>query len=121
MWNARQRLGDEGEQAACRFLKRQRYAILERNYRCRVGEIDIVALDRDVVVFVEVKTRTDEGFGTPLDAVDVRKQRQIQRAAQFYLRQKRLWDRDARFDVVAVWRDGREWRCELVRNAFEAG
>ena len=72
MWNPRQRLGDEGEQVACRFLKRRRYAIVERNYRCRVGEIDVVALERDVVVFVEVKTRTDEGFGTPLHAVDDR-------------------------------------------------
>jgi putative endonuclease len=121
MWNPRQRLGDEGEQVACRFLKRRRYAIVERNYRCRVGEIDVVALERDVVVFVEVKTRTDEGFGTPLHAVDERKQRQIVRAAQYYLRQKRLLERNVRFDVVAVWRDGREWRCELVRNAFEAG
>ena len=71
------------------------------------GEVDLIALDRSTVVFVEVKTRTQPGFGSPLEAVDRRKQRQIQRAAQQYLTENRLHDRDARFDVVGVWWDER--------------
>lgn len=119
MAHERQQLGAEGERAAENFLRRQRYAIVQRNYRCRAGEVDLVALDGATVVFVEVKTRTQPGFGTPLEAVDPRKQRQIQRAAQYYLSENRLQNRDARFDVVGVWWDGGELRCELVKNAFE--
>jgi putative endonuclease len=119
MAHERQRLGAEGERAAEKYLRRQRYTILQRNYRCRAGEVDLIALDGYVVVFIEVKTRTQPGFGTPLEAVDLRKQRQIQRAAQYYLAQNRLQDRDARFDVVGVWSEGGEVHCELVKNAFE--
>ena len=78
------------------------------NYRCGAGEVDLIALDRCTVVFIEVKTRTQPGFGTPFEAVDRRKQRQIQRAAQQYISENRLHARDARFDVVGVWwEDGR--------------
>jgi putative endonuclease len=119
MPDARQVLGAEGERAAEQFLRRQRYTIVQRNYRCPVGELDLVALDRGAVVFIEVKTRTQPGCGSPLEAVDQRKQRQIQRAAQYYLSAHRLRDRDARFDVVGVWYEGGRLQCELVRNAFE--
>jgi putative endonuclease len=118
--DVRQLVGADGERAAERFLRRHHYAILHRNYRCRYGELDLVALEGTVVVFVEVKTRSHGGFGAPADAVDARKQRQIQRAAQHYLIEHDLTDRAARFDVVAVWRDGRRLQCELVRNAFDA-
>jgi len=119
MAHERQRLGTEGERTAEKYLRRQRYAILERNYRCRAGEVDLIALDGYTVVFVEVKTRTQPGFGSPLEAVGPRKQRQIQRAAQFYLSENRLLNRDARFDVVGVSWEGGEVHCELVKNAFD--
>jgi putative endonuclease len=119
MPDERQVLGAEGERAAEKFLRRQRYTIVARNYRRRVGEVDLIALDGATVVFIEVKTRTQPGFGSPLEAVDRRKQRQIQRAAQQYLSENRLNDRDARFDVVGVWWDNGRVRCELVKNAFE--
>ncbi len=119
MPDERQVLGAEGERAAEKFLRRQRYTIVQRNYRCPSGEVDLIALDRSTVVFIEVKTRTRPGFGSPLEAVDSRKQRQIQRAALYYLSQHRLHDRDARFDVVGVWWDAGRVRCELVKNAFE--
>jgi putative endonuclease len=119
MAHERQRLGTDGERAAEKYLRRQRYTILLRNYRCRAGEVDLIALDRRTVVFVEVKTRTQVGFGSPLEAVDPRKQRQIRRAAQYYLSENRLHNRDARFDVVGVWWEQGELRCELVKNAFE--
>jgi putative endonuclease len=115
----RQILGADGERAAEKFLRRQRYAILARNYRCRSGEIDLIALDGSTVVFIEVKTRTQLGFGSPLEAVDRRKQHQIQRAALQYLSENRLHDRNARFDVVGVWLDNGRVQCELVKNAFE--
>ena len=120
MADDRQVLGAEGERAAERFLRHQRYAILARNYRCRSGEVDLIALDRSTVVFIEVKTRTQPGLGTPLEAVDRRKQRQIQRAARMYLSENRLHERNARFDVVGVWLEDGRLQCELVKNAFEA-
>ena len=119
MAHERQQLGTQGEQAAERYLRRQRYAIIVRNYRCRAGEVDLIALDQRTVVFVEVKTRTHEGFGSPLEAVNRRKQRQIRRAALYYLTANRLQDRHARFDVVGVWWEGGSMHCELVKNAFE--
>jgi putative endonuclease len=117
--DARRNLGANGEKAAEEFLRRRHYTIVERNYRCRVGEVDLVALDGDTIVFIEVKTRRGEGFGSPLDAVDPRKQRQVYRAAQQFLVEHRLNDRAARFDVVGVWWEGGRVVCELVRDAFE--
>jgi putative endonuclease len=113
-------LGTDGERRAEAFLRAEKYTIVERNFRCPLGEIDLVALDHGTVVFVEVKTRTGAGHGTPLEAVDGRKQRQLQRAAQYYLATHRLLGRDARFDVVGVWWDDGGGQCELVRNAFDA-
>lgn len=101
-------------------MRRERYAILERNYTCKLGEVDLVALDGRTVVFVEVKSRSGEGFGTPFDAVTRHKRRQITRVAQHYLLRHRLTDRDVRFDVVGIWWDDGAPRCELIRNAFDA-
>ena len=120
MLDERQLLGADGERAAEKFLRCRRYAILARNYRCRCGEVDLIALDRSTIVFIEVKTRTQPGSGTPFEAVDRRTQRQIQRAAQQYIKENRLYDRNARFDVVGVWWDDGRLQCELVKNAFEA-
>ena len=120
MPDERQLLGADGERAAEKFLRRQRYTIVARNYRCTSGEVDLIALDGSTIVFVEVKTRTQVGFGSPLEAVGPRKQRQIQRAAQYYLTKNRLHDRNARFDVVGVWWENGEPRCELVKNALDA-
>jgi putative endonuclease len=119
MADDRKLLGAEGERAAEKYLRQQRYTILERNYRSPLGEIDLIALDGETVVFIEVKTRRGAGHGTPLEAVDARKQRQVGRVAQSFLLRHRLQDRAARFDVVGVWRDGPRIVCELVRNAFE--
>ena len=119
MPDTRQLLGADGERAAEKFLRRQRYTIIERNYRGRRGEVDLIALDGQTVVFIEVKTRTQPGFGSPLEAVHSRKQWQIQRTAQQYLAEKRLHDRDARFDVVGVWWDNAQVHCELIKNAFD--
>jgi putative endonuclease len=102
-----------------RYLQEKGYRVLERNYRCPVGELDLVALDRRAVVFVEVKTRTDDRFGVPLEAVHPRKQKKMIRAALFFLSQRRLHHRDARFDVVGVSFKGDAPTVEHIQNAFE--
>jgi putative endonuclease len=117
--NAKQVLGKEGERIAEQYLKRKGYKLVERNYRCSAGEVDLIVLDRRVIVFVEVKTRTGHGFGTPLEAVQPRKQRKMTQAAQFFLSQKKLHERDARFDVVGISWLGHEPVIEHVENAFE--
>lgn len=114
------RLGTRGEKLACQFLKRNGYKILYRNFRGRTGgEIDIVCRERDTLVFVEVKTRTREDFGRPLDAIDRDKRKRISRGGLAWLRL--LGDPDIlfRFDVVEVIiAEGAEPRLELLRNAF---
>jgi putative endonuclease len=114
------RLGRHGENLACRFLRKNGYRILYRNFRGRTGgEIDIVCRDRDTLVFVEVKTRTREDFGRPFEAVDRDQQQRIGRGGLAWLRL--LGDPDIlfRFDVVeVVITEGAEPRLEILRNAF---
>jgi putative endonuclease len=101
------------------FLRTHRYTIVARNYRCRAGEIDLVALDGPVIVFVEVRSRSGAGFGTPLESVDGRKQARVGRVAQQFLAARRWYDRDARFDVIGVRFDAEPPAVEHVRGAFE--
>jgi len=114
------RLGTKGENLACRFLRRNGYKILYRNFRGRTGgEIDVVCRERDTLVFVEVKTRTREDFGRPLDAVDRDKRKRISRGGLAWLRLLDNPDILFRFDVVEVIiAEGAEPRLELLRNAF---
>lgn len=112
-------LGKEGERIAELYLKHKGYKLVERNYRCSAGELDLIVLDRRVVVFVEVKTRSGHGFGSPLEAVEFHKQRKMIQAAQYFLSEKRLHQRDARFDVVGISWPGREPVVEHIENAFE--
>lgn len=120
MTRERQATGRAGEAAAARHLVRAGYVILARNYRCPLGEIDLVALDRRTVVFVEVKARHGAAPASPLEAVTRRQRRRIARAAGHYLGRHRLLDRPVRFDVVGVWLDGAVARCQLLRDAFES-
>jgi putative endonuclease len=114
-------LGQRGEAAAARFLKQRGYAIVARSDRGRLGEIDLVAVDRRTVVFVEVKTRRSHQAGHPADAVDLAKQRRLTRLALTYLKRHGLLENPARFDVVAVtWSDdSKPPIIEHFRNAFE--
>ncbi|MBI5582622.1 MAG: YraN family protein [Deltaproteobacteria bacterium] len=112
-------LGGRGEDLAVGFLKAKGYTILERNFRSSVGEIDIVAQEAQTLVFVEVKTRETDGFGSAKWAVDQKKRRKVSMAALAYLNQKARGERPARFDVVAVDITNGKPRIELYRNAFE--
>jgi putative endonuclease len=111
--------GKKGEEIAVSFLKKKGYKIVEQNYRCVFGEIDIVARHEGDIVFIEVKSRKSENFGDPEEAVGFNKQRKISQIALNYLNEKRLDHHDARFDVVAVklLPDGN--KVKLITNAFE--
>jgi putative endonuclease len=114
----RKLIGQEGEDRAARFLSKQGYKILERNYRTRSGEIDLIALHQGEVVFVEVKTRTSNAFGAPELAVTPQKQRRMIKAALGYIKHKKLHQVPCRFDVVAI-SAAAEKELELIQNAFE--
>lgn len=111
--------GQKGESIAARHLKKCGYKILVQNYRNKIGEIDIVARDGDTIVFVEVKTRRSDHFGGPKWAVTFQKQRKISMVALSYLKEFRLNDHKARFDVVTVLENGKKPAVEVVKNAFE--
>jgi putative endonuclease len=113
--------GRLGESLALEFLVGKRYAIVEKNYRKQYGEVDIIAWDGATLVFVEVKTRHSTIFGTPFEAVDARKQRQISRIAQEYLQTHQLGESSARFDVIAVLLDrgNRPAVIDHMKNAFD--
>jgi putative endonuclease len=115
----RKSLGKKGEDIACKALKKDRYRVLGKNYRCRQGEIDIIAEDKKgVLCFVEVKAKSSTDFGLPEEAVTWRKQGRIQAAAYSYIESNGIKPRAMRFDVVSV--DLVRAESRIIKNAFEA-
>ncbi len=116
----KKQIGAMGERLASEYLRKNGYRILETNYRCRVGEIDIVARDKNYLVFVEVRTRTGSGFGTPEASIGITKKEKLVSLALAYLQSLRnspsLW----RIDVVAIELDQERHvsRMELIQNAI---
>lgn len=119
MSDGRKSLGKAGEDLAERYLKRQGYAIVARNYRCPLGEIDLIAVNKRVVVFVEVKTRRVDTSGAPLESVNAVKQRRLKRIALHYLSRHHLHDRDVQFDVVGISLRSDPPAVQHVRRAFD--
>ena len=112
------KLGEKGECLAVKFLKKNGYKIIEKNYKTAIGEIDIIARDDDVLAFVEVKTRESLEFGQPFESVNSNKRRKISNVAMLYL--KRLRDiPQCRFDVVSICYKSRRPQLELIKDAFE--
>jgi len=110
--------GQLGEDIACKALKRDKYKILEKNFRCRQGEIDIIAEDGDgVLCFVEVKARSSDAYGRPEEVVNSYKQKRLTAAAYIYLEKYKVKERDMRFDIVAV--DLGTGSTGILKNAFE--
>ena len=110
--------GNLGENAACKHLKKNGYKILERNYRKRYGEIDIIAQKDDVYIFVEVKTRAETDYGMASEAVTKSKQQKLVRTAQFYIMEHKL-DAAFSFDVIDVYHKGRKvLNVNHIENAF---
>jgi putative endonuclease len=119
MLNKRQQFGKESESLAARHLKKNGYKILERNYRNELGEIDIIAKEKGVLVFVEVKAGKTPFYGNPKWAVTPKKQRKISMVALYYLKTTKQIHVKARFDVVAVSLTNENPRIEIIKNAFE--
>lgn len=95
-------MGKQGERIAVQLLKSEHLSIRELNFRCSLGEIDIIAEHEDVIVFIEVKTRSNKNYGLPEEAVGYPKQRKLIQVAMHYLQQERLENRSCRFDVVSI-------------------
>jgi putative endonuclease len=110
------RLGAQAEARAAEYLQRKGYRVVDRNWTCRGGEIDLVCSDADTLVFVEVRARASTSHGTPLETIVDGKRRRLIRAAEIYLHVKDLQDRACRFDVVALVGDD----IEHVEDAFGA-
>jgi putative endonuclease len=115
----RQAFGKAGEDLAVRYLKKKGYKVLERNYACPVGEIDIIARDKKTIVFVEVKTRRSRSYGSARLAITPHKKRKISMTALYYLKFNQQMDQDARFDVVTVQSVGGMQEIDLIQNAFD--
>ena len=108
-----------GEAKARSFLSQKGYRILTTHYRLKIGEIDIIAQDGETIVFVEVKTRRNDDYGTPAEAVNFRKQRKIRMTALSYLQRFSLHDKPVRFDVIEVYGTGEEQsKIHHIINAF---
>ena len=103
-----------GEIKARRFLKKKKYKIIKNNYRTQFGEIDIIAVDKNYLVFVEVKTRTSTVYGSASQAVNQNKQRHIKNVALYFLKQNNLLESNVRFDVIEVYDN----EINHIENAF---
>jgi len=119
MLNRRQNFGKKSESIAAKHLKKNGYKILEQNYRTKLGEIDIIAKDKDTLVFVEVKARSSNRFGNPKWAVTLKKQIKISMVALLYIKSTKQRNVKARFDVVAISSAKDKPSIEIIKNAFE--
>jgi len=108
-----------GEESACRFLRKNGYKIIDRNYRTPQGEIDIVAGRKGIFLFVEVRTRSSNQFTEPWQTVGHRKQKTLRLAAKMYIREKAIFDGEFRFDVISITlSDAVKPQIEWIQNAF---
>ncbi|MDX1416863.1 MAG: YraN family protein [Candidatus Promineifilaceae bacterium] len=122
MSDNRQELGRYGEQIAAQYLEKQGFKILERNWRCSRGELDLVAEAGKVLVFVEVKTRSGRSFGLPEEALNYHKRKKLLQLGQYYLLEHDIEDIEWRIDIVAIELDqsGKLLRCDHIPNAVWA-
>ncbi len=119
MLNKKQKFGKKSESLAASYLKKQGYKILELNYRSMLGEIDIIAKDKNTIVFVEVKARSSNLYGNPKYAVTPKKQKKISMVALYYLKTTNQNKISARFDVISISPFNQNSDIELIKNAFE--
>lgn len=119
MSDATKKLGNTGENIAVNFLENHGYKILEKNFRIRAAEIDIIAEKDNTIIFVEVKTRSNIRKGTPAEAVNLRKQKKIIEAASVFLQDEKYFDKACRFDVIEIISEGKFFKVNHIENAFE--
>ncbi|MBD3184020.1 YraN family protein [Candidatus Poribacteria bacterium] len=120
MLNLRKRLGEKGESVAAKFLKRKGYSIIEKNFSCKLGEIDIIAEKDNTIIFTEVRTKNTDEFGTPQESITPNKIKHISRVALYYIKANKLFKRSCRFDVIAVnyANNFKKPSVEHIENAF---
>ena len=119
MTRERLELGQLGEELALKKIKGLGYKKIIRNYRCPLGEVDMIARDNDTLVFIEIKTRKGRSIHYAKEAVDDRKKRQLSKVALAYMKSNNCYGAKARFDVVAVSLRGDEQQIEVIKNAFD--
>lgn len=119
MTKSRIELGQIGEKLAYTELTRMGYKVLAQNYRCRIGEIDIIAEDGETLVFIETKTRNKTETSIAKEAVNIRKQHKIAKTALTYMKNNNLMEKRVRFDVVAISMKESEPHIEIIKNAFD--
>ena len=113
-------LGKKAEELAVIYLLEQGYQIIERNFRCSLGEMDIIAEDADYLVFVEVRSKQSSFFGLPQETVTWVKQQKLRRLASYYLKLKKVGEKKCRFDVIGILFDEKQGikSLELIKDAF---
>ncbi len=112
-------LGRFGEEIAFKYLKKKKYNIIKRGFRLFRGEIDIIAYDRNILVFIEVKTRRSKAFGLPEESVTISKQKQIKKVAQGFLAFNNLQDVECRFDVISlIFSKDKDYLISHIKDAF---
>ncbi len=115
--------GEDAEAACCAYLKSQGLKLIATNFSCRAGEIDIVMLDKNLLVFVEVRFRKNNNFGGGLESITISKQRKLRRTAELFLQKNRQYE-NARFDVVSMsktrqnWLGKQQYKFDWITNAF---
>lgn len=121
MYNYKKDIGSYGETLAVNYLLSLGYKLIETNYRCKLGEIDIICLDKEYIVFSEVKTRYSHNFGFPSESVNIKKQYKIFKTAEYYILNKKLFNYNCRFDVIEVILNLEEEKpiINLLTNAFQ--
>ena len=116
----KQEIGRKGEDIVCKYLKENNYFIVERNFTCRQGEIDIIAKDKDTqeIVLIEVKTRQNKFFGTPAEANIKKKQKHILQVGKYYLYQRHLENNFIRLDIIEVYLKQNDFQINHIKQAF---
>lgn len=122
MKNLNKTIGNYGEAIAAKYLEENGYKILTANYRCRIGEIDIIAKYKNYICFIEVKTRYSACYGRPSEAVSYVKQQKILKAAEYYIMKNKLYNCAARFDVIEIQLNNSDnmYTINFIENAFQA-
>lgn len=114
----RHETGKIGEDLACEYILKKNFEIIERNFRCKIGEIDIIAKDKDELVFIEVKTRSQNKYGNPSDAVDKYKKKHIYHAAEYYMMINRIENVFCRLDVMEVFMYDSGTKINYLKNCI---
>lgn len=112
----RHEIGKIGEDLAVEYLEKEGYRVIERNFECKQGEIDIIAIDNNELVFIEVKTRTNLKYGQPIDAVNQTKQKHLTKAVQYYLYSRHLENKFVRLDVIEIYLYNQKYRVNHIKQ-----